>query len=195
VDTITVDAGAGTDVLTLTASGGDLALTGLPHELRIANADSFDRLLVKGGADADLIDASTVAASAAVLALDGGDGNDVLLASRGATSLRGGTGNDLLVGNAGNDVLDGGAGNDALFGGGGNDLFSGDGDFTVLDFRAGAGLGDRLDLRDLAGVDDLSDVFDAVRGVTGGVMLDFGDQEITLLGVDAGQLSGDDFLI
>ena len=92
-------------------------------------------------------------------------------------------------------TLDGGAGNDALFGGGGNDLFSGDGDFTVLDFRAGAGLGDRLDLRDLAGVDDLGDVFDAVRGVTGGVLLDFGDQEITLLGVNAGQLNGDDFLI
>ena len=96
---------------------------------------------------------------------------------------------------SGNDVQAGGTGNDRMFGGGGDDLFSGDDDFTITDFRAGAGSVDRIDLRALAGVDDFGDVLAAARPVSGGVVLDFGDDEITLLGVRASQLHADDFLI
>ena len=59
-----MDAGAGTDVLSVTASGGDLVVNGLAHALRITNVDGTDRMLVKGGAGADFIDASSVAATA-----------------------------------------------------------------------------------------------------------------------------------
>ncbi len=102
---------------------------------------------------------------------------------------------DVLVGNIGDDQLNAGTGDDILFGGAGNDLFSGEDDFTVIDFRAGAGTDDRIDLRNVAGIDDFGDVLATARGVFGGVVLDFGDDEITLLGVNASQLHADDFLI
>jgi hypothetical protein len=38
-------------------------------------------------------------------------------------------------------------------------------------------------------------VLAAARNVSGGLILDFGDDEIALLGVSAGQLHQDDFLI
>ena len=47
----------------------------------------------------------------------------------------------------------------------------------------------------LQGIDDFGDVIATARGVFGGVVLDFGDDEITLLGVNATQLNADDFLI
>jgi len=77
----------------------------------------------------------------------------------------------------------------------GNDLFQGDDDFTIVDFHAGAGSEDRIDLRAVAGLDDFADVQAAARSITGGVVLDFGDDEITLVGVNAAQLVADDFLI
>ena len=77
----------------------------------------------------------------------------------------------------------------------GHDLFAGDDDFTILDFSAGAGFGDQIDLRNVAGIDDFGDVLASAHRVFGGVVLDFGDDEITLLGVQATQLNADDFLI
>ena len=59
----------------------------------------------------------------------------------------------------------------------------------------GAGAGDRIDLRNVAGIDDFGDVLATARNVFGGMQLDFGDDEITLLGVNAAQLNADDFLI
>lgn len=59
-------------------------------------------------------------------------------------------GNDLLNGRAGNDTLVGGAGNDRLVGGAGSDTFvmrAGFGRDTVIDFDAGPGVGDRIDLK------------------------------------------------
>ena len=47
----------------------------------------------------------------------------------------------------------------------------------------------------VAGIDDFGDVLARAHGVFGGVVLDFGDDEITLLGVHATQLNADDFLI
>jgi hypothetical protein len=84
---------------------------------------------------------------------------------------------------------------DILVGGAGNDLFQGDDDFTVLDFRAGAGAGDRIDLSAVAGIDDFGDALVSAHGFSGGLFLDFGSDEITLLGVNVGQLNADDFLI
>jgi Ca2+-binding RTX toxin-like protein len=47
---------------------------------------------------------------------DGGDGNDILIGSRGNDTLSGGAGDDILIGNGGQDVLDGGTGNNNVFG-------------------------------------------------------------------------------
>ncbi len=118
----------------------------------------------------------------------------MLIAGASDAKLLGGAGSDLLFGNTGDDVLDGGAGNDVMFGGAGDDLFAGEDDFTILDFTAGAGTEDRIDLRNVAGIDDFGDVLANARGVFGGVVLDFGDDEITLLGLQTSQLQADDFL-
>jgi len=152
-------------------------------------------VVVQGGAGSDVLNAASISATGARVDLDGGSGDDVLIAGANDTRLLGGAGDDVLVGNIGDDQLNAGTGDDILFGGAGNDLFSGEDDFTVIDFRAGAGTDDRLDLRNVAGIDDFGDVLASARGGSSGVVLDFGDDEITLLGVNAAQLHADDFLI
>jgi Ca2+-binding RTX toxin-like protein len=60
--------------------------------------------------------------------MDGGTGNDRLVAGRGPTMIIGGEGNDRLVGGCAGDKIYGGAGNDLIIGNGGNDIiFGGDG--------------------------------------------------------------------
>ena len=194
VDTVSVSGSSRSEIITVTASGDDIAVNGLAQQVQVSNADVSDKVVVRGGGGADIMTAATVA-GAAHITLDGGTGNDILIAASKGSDLLGGAGNDLLVGGVGGDVLNGGAGNDTLFGGAGDDLFSGDDDLTILDFRAGAGSDDRIDLRNVAGIDDFGDVLASARGVFGGTVLDFGDDEITLLGVNASQLHADDFLI
>ena len=55
--------------------------------------------------------------------VDGGDGDDVLLGSRGQDRFSGGAGDDILKGYSGADVLDGGSGHNTLTGGAGADTF------------------------------------------------------------------------
>ena len=194
-DSVTLTGAARSEVLEVRSSGDDIIINGLSQRTRIANADTSDTVTLNGGAGSDVIDASRMAAGVANLTLDGGNGADALFAGRGATTLIGGAGNDLLVGGAGDDVLRAGTGRDVLIGNGGDDLFAGDDDFTILGFRAGAGSDDRIDLSGVAGIDDFADVMATARVTRVGTVLDFGDDEITLLGVGASQLHADDFLI
>jgi Ca2+-binding RTX toxin-like protein len=65
--------------------------------------------------------------------IDGGGGNDHLIAGRGPATIVGDDGNDKLIGGKGDDLLKGGAGNDLLIGGPGNDqLYGGDGNDKVV---------------------------------------------------------------
>ncbi len=103
-------------------------------------------LRTNGGDDVVLVNDVSEVPNLQTLAIDTGDGNDVLNASRlqsGVTLIgRGGEGNDILFGGAGNDVLLGeegrdiiiaNDGNDFVSGGDGNDiLISGDGNDVVL---------------------------------------------------------------
>ncbi len=193
-DTVTLDGGVRSDVVRITTSGDDVRVNGLAASARIANTDGTDSVVVRGLNGADFLDASS-ARDGARLVLDGGAGNDTLIAGRGGSTLLGGADNDLLVGGAGDDLLDAGDGRDVLFGNGGDDTFVGEGDYRVIGFRAGAGSEDRVDLRGVEGLDDFGDVLAAARHTRLGVVLDFGDDEITLLGVNASQLHADDFLI
>jgi len=63
--------------------------------------------------------------------VDGGGGNDTLLAGAGADELIGGLGNDTLSGGAGADILTGGSGNDRFR------FETGSGADTITDFTAG----------------------------------------------------------
>jgi Ca2+-binding RTX toxin-like protein len=176
LDSVAIDGGSRGEFISVTAQGDTVNVKGLAASTRIDNLDAGDRIDVRGGAGNDVIQALLAPAGVAVLNLDGGAGNDVLVGSRGADTLDGGTGRDVLIGGAGDDT------------------FLGDDDVTVLDFRAGAGSEDRLDLRG-RGVDDFGDVLALARDVGGGMVIDFGDDEITLLGVSTSQLAADDFLI
>ena len=88
--------------------------------------------------------------------LDGGVGNDTILAQYGNDTVFGGAGfdsieggygndslsggddNDTIYGGAGDDTLDGGIGNDTIyFGIGDNTVYGGDGDDTIDDVAAG----------------------------------------------------------
>jgi Ca2+-binding RTX toxin-like protein len=194
-DTVSIGGGSQSEFITVTTSGDDALVSGLTAQTRVANLDVGDSIAVDGGAGDDIINGMAVTAGVAGFALSGGAGDDVLLAGRGGMTLSGGAGDDVLFGGSGDDVLLAGTGNDILAGGAGNDLFQGDDDFTILDFRAGAGAGDRIDLSNVAGIDDFGDVLAGARGIGSGLVLDFGNDEITLLGVNAAQLNADDFLI
>ena len=116
---------------------------------------------------------------------EGGDGNGFGVLAK-------------IYGAAGDDTLQGGSGDDTLTGGAGDDLFvldDGGGDDTITDFLAGAGTEDALDVSDFGFAS-----FAAVQakasqaGADTLIALD-DDDSVTLLGVNLGDLSQDDFLI
>ncbi len=100
------------------------------------NVSSLQEINVSGDGGSDRIAVVGVnKAYVGSLALEGGDGNDVLNVAAGikqSVGLFGGDGNDSLSGGSGNDTLEGAAGNDELRGNTGNDLLiGGDGNDTL----------------------------------------------------------------
>jgi Ca2+-binding RTX toxin-like protein len=112
-DTVTVNGTNGDDVAAIAGANGSAFVAGLSPFVRIAHAEAAsDRLLVNGLGGGDAITAGPLAASAILLTLEGGTGNDL---------LRGGSGNDVLSGGPGVDFLDGAAGADQISCGGAGD--------------------------------------------------------------------------
>ncbi|MEO1678345.1 MAG: fasciclin domain-containing protein [Pseudomonadota bacterium] len=145
--------------------------------------------------------------------LNGGNGDDVIFGQLGRDVLSGGEGNDALNGGVAGDLIEGGAGHDDLFGlqgwdtldgGEGNDFHitgrgrdvlifrEGDGDDTVLDFSTTF---DKVDVSDFGfeTFEDLQDA-DVIEAGFFTTRLDFGDDEMLLLGVFSSQLSADNFI-
>jgi hypothetical protein len=113
-ETLTVDTGDGTDVVTV----GPLDAEGASPAVAI--------LLGPGD---DVVDATEYDDG---IQVSGGDGTDVVLGSGGNDVIDGEDGNDILVGNDGDDVISGGNGDDVLLGSGGDDTLSGDSGTDVL---------------------------------------------------------------
>jgi Ca2+-binding RTX toxin-like protein len=112
-DTVTINGTNGDDVAAIAGANGSAFVAGLSPFVRIAHAEAAsDRLLVNGLGGGDAITAGPLAASAILLTLEGGTGNDL---------LRGGSGNDVLSGGPGVDFLDGAAGADQISCGGAGD--------------------------------------------------------------------------
>ncbi len=154
--------------------------------------------------------------------LDGGDGDDQLLAGGGIAELIGGAGDDILIGGPQNDVISGGNGDDTLEGRAGNDMLDGGDGSDVADGQEGndiitggsgadvlsggeghdiltGGDGDD-DLFGDAGTDTISGGFgsDQVEGGSGNDQLDGGEGNDVLLGgldVDTIRGGGGDDLI
>jgi Ca2+-binding RTX toxin-like protein len=184
-DNVAAHGTAGDDVIQIGAQGSDLQVLGLAARINVTGAESAnDTLTVFGGAGDDVLEASGVAAGSMQLVLEGGDGNDILI---------GGDGNDVLRGGAGDDVLIGGPGVDTLDGGDGDDIILAEaGDVVVNSFHAGAGSDDRIDVSGRAL--DFDWLMAHAAESDGNVVLDLGDQHVTLRGVTLAQLHHDDFV-
>jgi Ca2+-binding RTX toxin-like protein len=111
-DTVVLNATNGDDVITVTTNNGVVTVSGLGADVTISNFDSNDHIVINGLGGDDVIQASGL--TGMQLTANGGDGDDVLVGSRGNDILNGGAGDDVLIGNGGIDVLDGGPGNNIV---------------------------------------------------------------------------------
>jgi Ca2+-binding RTX toxin-like protein len=114
-DNVIADATNGDDVASVVGAGPNVQVSGLPALISVSGAVAgSDRVTVKALAGADVVDATGLAATSALLTLDGGDGDDVLLGGAGDDTLLGGAGDDVLIGGPGNDTIDGGPGDNVV---------------------------------------------------------------------------------
>ena len=113
-DNITATGTNGDDVAVVSGSGANAQVSGLAAVVSATGVGIDDRMTVNGLAGDDVLDASSMPAAAALVTLDGGEGDDVLLGGAGNDTLLGGPGDDVLIGGAGNDVLDGGDGGNVV---------------------------------------------------------------------------------
>ena len=109
-DNIVVNATNDDDDATVTGAGPNVEVNGLPARVSASGAIAgSDRVTVNALGGDDIVDASGLAATSALLTLDGGNGDDVLIGGEGDDVLLGGDGDDVLIGGPGTDTLDGGA--------------------------------------------------------------------------------------
>jgi Ca2+-binding RTX toxin-like protein len=114
-DNVVANATTGDDAVSVIGTGTNVQVSGLPALVSVSGGIAgSDRLTVNAQAGSDVIDASELSATAALLTLDGGDGDDVLLGGAGNDTLLGGAGDDVLIGGAGNDTIDGGPGDNVV---------------------------------------------------------------------------------
>jgi Ca2+-binding RTX toxin-like protein len=91
-DTVTVNGTSGNDHISVTASGTQVTVSGLPAQVTVDHADTGDRLMINSGAGNDTIDASALPAGPLGLTLNGGFGSDTFVFTFGAN------GQDLIQG-------------------------------------------------------------------------------------------------
>ncbi|HET6575770.1 MAG TPA: calcium-binding protein [Fimbriiglobus sp.] len=147
-----VNQGASSDTITVTRSGGTIAVsvncgvdvpgtgTGFAANdqqdafVSLFNVGQVTSIVVQAG---DGNDAVTIGGDVGVpVSVDGQAGNDTLIG--GDITLIGGAGNDYLYGSTGNDSLTGGDGNDTLYGLDGNDTLAGGNDNDQIYAGTGA---------------------------------------------------------
>ncbi len=161
------------------------------HRTRIADKN--------GGTDT--VNAAAVT-SDSIIHLDGTTSkiDGVRLALKNMENAIGGDGNDEIFGNASDNSIRGMRGEDQILGGAGDDTFrfdTGDGKDTIIDFAAGAGSDDAIDLRFHSAATSLVQMQDQGTIVQEelGAVIDFGGGDVlTLLDVKASHLHSDDFL-
>ena len=114
-DNVVVNGTNGDDVAVITGTGPDAQVADLSALVSVSGAIAgSDRLTVNGLAGADVVDASELSSDSALLTLDGGDGDDVLIGGQGNDALFGGAGDDVLIGGPGDDTIDGGPGDNVV---------------------------------------------------------------------------------
>jgi Ca2+-binding RTX toxin-like protein len=114
-DTVILQGTSGDDVMQAVGDASGTSVFGLAARVNITGAEAAnDRLVMNAFAGDDVLEASGLSATAILLTLDGGDGDDVLIGGAGNDTLVGGAGDDVLIGGPGTDVLNGAPGDDIL---------------------------------------------------------------------------------
>ena len=147
-DTVIVNGRDNNDHITITGSGAQVSITGLPAGVTIDGSEGAnDTLVINALGGNDTIDASLLAAGVINLTVDGGDGNDTITGSSGNDTLIGGAGNDTIIGGRGNDVALMGDGDDKFIWnpGDGSDTVEGQGGTDTLVFN-GSDAPERIDI-------------------------------------------------
>ena len=127
--------------------------------------------------------------------IDGGGGDDWIFGNEGDDTLQGGEGDDVILGGQGADTIDGGAGSNVVFGGAGADTFvvrPGQTETTIADFSDGV---DHIDLRNISGITELSDL--TIADDNGTAIIDLSAQgggTIRLTDVAVADLDAEDFV-
>ena len=200
-----INGGAGNDILN--GDAGNDVLRGNSGDDIVNGGDGDDELyggggvdIMDGGAGDDLILGVTGDDQ-----LSGGEGDDNIFGRADNDTLDGGDGDDRLTGNQGDDVMMGGAGRDVLVAGGGDDTLTGGNgqDFFVFLDERGADVITDYEI----GVDHIV-MTNRSFGDRGVVFSDLGiaqagadtvvterGLQITLEGVDAADLTEDDFVL
>ena len=112
-DSVSVHGTNGDDVGLVSGDASGVAVLGLAARVNLTGAEAAnDRVTVNALAGDDVVDASSLTATAIQLTANGGDGNDVLVGGDGNDVLSGGAGDDVLIGGPGNDIIDGADGDD-----------------------------------------------------------------------------------
>jgi Ca2+-binding RTX toxin-like protein len=114
-DNVVANATNGDDVVIVAGTGPNAQVSGLSALVSVSGAiTGSDRVTVNALGGDDVVDASSLAANSALLTLDGGDDDDVLIGGDGNDTLLGGAGDDVLIGGPGNDTIDGAPGDDVV---------------------------------------------------------------------------------
>ena len=114
-DNVIANATNGDDVVTITGSGPSAQVSGLSALVSVSGAIAgSDRLTVNALAGDDVVDASGLTADSALLTVNGGDDDDVLIGGDGDDVLTGGDGDDVLTGGPGTDTINGAPGDDVV---------------------------------------------------------------------------------
>jgi Ca2+-binding RTX toxin-like protein len=183
----------------LTAGSGNQTLTGTSANESLSGGSGDDTTI--GGAGDDT---HTIGSSRDIAVENPGEGIDTAIVYVSRYSLASNienltvayTGGGYYSGNGLANIIRGGSGDDTLEGRGGNDLFAPSGGTDqILDFNAGPGNGDRIDLRGLSAFRSLDDVLDHSANIGGSTVITFDDGRILRIsGVELEELAADDFL-
>ncbi|MBT9097942.1 hypothetical protein KFZ76_09525 [Methylovulum psychrotolerans] len=151
--------GTGTNTVIADSSGGAQTITSNSTNAITVAAKSMAGVQTILTADgADVITATTTAATNTISTGAGDDTVHILAAATGGYIINAGTGDDLISGGGGNDSIDGSDGNDKLNGGTGNDILVGGLGTDVLNGGTGADTLTGGDGSDLYVIDNASDI-------------------------------------
>jgi Ca2+-binding RTX toxin-like protein len=114
VDTVTLNATSGDDIIIATQSGNTVTVTGLAADIFIFNFEATDRLVINGLGGDDIMMGNGLSAGGMLLTANGGAGDDIILGGANADTLNGDAGDDVLIGGPGLDFLNGGAGDNVI---------------------------------------------------------------------------------